>query len=146
MARSCTPISHILFVGDSLFFCRAQKDECQTILRILKEYDELSGQLIIFLKSSIQFGYKIEESTRHDMRDNLGIQNVGGIRSYLEIPENLGGLKIRVLGFIHDRLNNIVNGWTFKFFTKRGKEVIIKSVVTALPNHVISCYRLPNTV
>ena len=28
-------------------------------------------------------------------------------------------------------------------FTKGGEEVIIKSVVTALPNHVMSCYRLP---
>ena len=35
------------------------------------------------------------------------------------------------------------NGWTFKFFMKGGKKVIIKSVITALPNHVISCYLLP---
>ena len=40
----------------------------------------------------------------------------------------------------------MVNGWTFKFFTKKEKEVIIKSVVTALPNHVMSCYRLPKTI
>ena len=46
---------------------------------------------------------------------------------------------------MQDRLNNRVNGWMFRFFTKRGKEVIIKSVVTALPNHVMSCYRLPKT-
>ena len=41
-------------------------------------------------------------------------------------------MKIRVLGFIYDRLNNIVNEWTFNFFTKEGKEVIIKSLVTVL--------------
>ena len=45
--------------------------------------------------------------------------------------------------FVQDRLNNKVNGWTFRFFTKGGKKVIIKSVVTALPNHVMSVYRLP---
>ena len=48
-----------------------------------------------------------------------------------------------MFGFVHDHLNNMINGWTFKFFTKGGKEVIIKSMVTALPNHVMSCYRLP---
>ena len=37
----------------------------------------------------------------------------------------------------------MVNDWTFKFFTKGGKEVIIKSVVTSLPKHVMPCYRLP---
>ena len=66
--------------------------------------------------------------------------------SYLGIPESLGGSKIQVFGFVQERLNNRVNGWTFKFFTKGGKEVIIKSVVTALPNHVMSCYRIPKTV
>ena len=65
------------------------------------------------------------------------------MRSYLGLPESLGGSKVQVFSFVQDRLNNRVNGWTFKFFTKEGKEVIIKLVVTVLPNHVMSCYRLP---
>ena len=73
----------------------------------------------------------------------MGIQNFGGMRSHLGLPENLGGSKIQVFSFVQDLLNNRVNGWTFKFFTKGGKKLIIKSVVTALPNHVMSCYRLP---
>lgn len=66
--------------------------------------------------------------------------------SYLGIPENLGGPKTQVFEFVQDRLENRVNGWTFKFFTKEGKEVIIKSVVTALPNHVMFCYRILKTI
>lgn len=99
--------------------------------------------LIKFHKYSIQFGHKIEESNRQKLRDILGIQNLGRMRSYLKLLENLRGSKIQVFGFIQDRLNNKINGWTFKFFTKRGKEVIIKSVVTPLPNHVMYCHRLP---
>ena len=91
----------------------------------------------------IQFGHKIEESTRQELRDILGIQNFGEIGSHLGLPEDLGGSKIQVFSFVQDLLNNRVNGWTFKFFTKGGKKLIIKSVVTALPNHVMSCYRLP---
>ena len=86
----------------------------------------VSGQLINFEKSSIQFGHKIEESARQKLRAILGIQNLAGMGSYLGLPENVGGSKIQVLGFVQDRLNNRVNGWTFKFFTKGGKEVIIK--------------------
>ena len=143
VARAWSSISHLLFADDSVFFCKAQKDECKTILRILKEYDVISGQLINFQKPLIQFGHKIEESGRQELRDILGIQNLGGMRSYLGLPENLGGSKIQVFVFMWDRLNNRVNGWNFKFFTKRGKEVIIKSVLTALPNHVMYVYRLP---
>ena len=143
VARASPSISHMLFADDSLFFCKAQKEECQTILRILKEYEVVSGQLINFQKSSIQFGHKVEKSARQELRDILGIQNLGGMGSYLCLPENMGGSKIQVFGFVQDRLNNRVNGWTFNFFSKDGKEVIIKSVVTALPNHVMSIYRLP---
>ena len=60
-ARACPPISHFLFANDSLFFWKAQRVECQTILRILKEYEVVSGQQINFEKSPIQFGHKIEE-------------------------------------------------------------------------------------
>lgn len=63
-------ISHLLFADDSLFFIKAQKDECQTIIRILKEYEATSGQLINF---QIQFGHKIEEPIRQKLRDILGI-------------------------------------------------------------------------
>ena len=82
--------------------------------------------MINFEKSSIQFGHKIEKPIRQELRDILGIHNLGGMRSYLRIPKNLGGSKPQVFGFIQDRLNNRINGWTFKFFTKGKKEVILK--------------------
>ena len=121
VARACPTISHLLFADDSFFFCKAYEEKCQTILKILKEYETVSGQQINFQKSSIQFGYKIEESSRQELRDILEIQNIRGMRSYLGLPEKLGGSKVQVFGFVQERLNNRVSGWTFRFFTKGGK-------------------------
>ena len=50
----------------------------------------VSGQQINFEKSSIQFGHKVEEGLRQQLRDILGIQNLGVMGSYLGIPESLG--------------------------------------------------------
>ena len=75
-----------------------------------QDYKVISGQQIDFDKSLIQFGHKIEEPIRHELHDILGIHNLGGMGSYLEIPENLGGSKIQVFGFVQDRLNNRLNG------------------------------------
>ena len=84
----------------------------------MKEYEAVSGQQINFQKSSIPFGHKIEEASRQELRDILGIQNIGGMGSYLGLPESLGGSKVQIFGFLQERLNNRVNGWTFRFFTK----------------------------
>ena len=59
-ARASPLIFHMLFADGSLFFCKAQQEECPTILRILREHEVVSGQSINFQKSSIQFGHKIE--------------------------------------------------------------------------------------
>ena len=75
----------------------------------------------LFQKSSIQFGHKIKEASRQELRDVLGIQNIGGMGSYLGLPESFGGSKVQVFDFVQERLNNRVNGWTFRFFTKGGK-------------------------
>lgn len=92
----------------------------------IKKYEIISEQQINFLKLSIQFGDRIEEASRHDLRYILGIQNIGCMRSYIELPESLGEFKIQVFGFVYDRLNNMINDWIFKFFTKRGKKEILK--------------------
>ena len=65
------------------------------------------------------------------------------MENYLGIPESLGGSKTQFFGFLNERVNNKVNGWTVRFLTKGGKYVMINSVASTMSNHVMSCYRLP---
>lgn len=64
LTKDCPVISHLLFADDSLFFCRATEDNCHSLVNIFKHYEEMSGQMINYSKSSVIFGMKIRESKR----------------------------------------------------------------------------------
>ena len=106
----------------------------------------MSGQLINFEKSCLQFGHKVPEDQRVEIKSKLGITKLGRMGNYLGIPESLRGSKTQIFGFLNEQVNNSVNSWTVRFLTTGGKEVMIKSVASSMPNHVMSCYRLPKTV
>jgi len=146
VATASPSVSHLLFANDSLFFCKANKEQCGVILGILKQYEAVSGQMINFSKSSIQFGHKVGDDIKAEIKSALGIHSIGGMGSYLGLPESLGGSKTRIFSFVRDRLQTRINGWSTKFLSKGGKEVMIKSVAAALPTYVMSCFRLPKTI
>ena len=109
IARGSPAVSHLLFADDSLFLCKANRQECEVILQILKDYERALGQQINFLKSSVQYGHKVPESARLEVQQVLGITTLGGMETYLGIPESLGGSKTQVFGFLNERVNNKVN-------------------------------------
>lgn len=106
----------------------------------------MSGQHIKFQKSFLQFGHKVTEEIRVEIQQVFGIITIGGMSSYLGIPESFGGSKTQIFGFLNEMINSKVNSWTVRFIRKGGKEVLIKYVASAMSNHVMSCYRLPKTV
>lgn len=112
MARASLPVSHLIFADDSLFFCKVNLQECQSILRALKNYELASSQQINFSKSSVQFGQLVVDSTRKDIMEELRISTLGGMGTYLGIPESMGGAKIKTIHFIRERLEYRINGWT----------------------------------
>ncbi|XP_010468192.1 PREDICTED: uncharacterized protein LOC104748214 [Camelina sativa] len=146
VANKCPPITHLLFADDSLFFCKADNDQCRVILDILKQYECVSGQQINFSKSSVQFGHKIDEATKTELQGVLGITTLGGMGSYLGLPESLGGAKTKVFSFVRDRIQSRTSSWTANLFSKGGREVMIKSVAIAVLTFVMSCFRLPKTI
>ena len=55
ISRNGPKLTHLLFADDSLIFCRATENECQTLLNILAKYERASGQQINRAKTTLFF-------------------------------------------------------------------------------------------
>lgn len=146
VTRNCPSISHLLFADDSLFFCRATTSNCERMALIFKTYEEASGQMINYNKSSIIFGMKIPEHKRQRIKRILGIEKVGGGGKYLGLPEQFGRKKVELFSYIVKRVKERTEGWSTKFLSPAGKEILIKSVAMALPAYSMNCFLLPITI
>ena len=62
ICRGAPRVSNLLFVDDSLLFCRATHNEVETTSEILQTYANASGQCINLEKSSVYFSSNTSDS------------------------------------------------------------------------------------
>ncbi|KAG7599261.1 Ribonuclease H-like superfamily [Arabidopsis suecica] len=140
LAMNGPSISHLLFADDSLFFCRSTTSNCEQLALIFKTYEEASGQKINFTKSSVIFGMKTPDSKRRRLQRILGITRVGGGGKYLGLPEQFGRKKVELFQYIVQKVKNRTEGWSNKYLSPAGKEILIYGHNIETRNHLFfSC-------
>lgn len=76
-----------------MFFCKTSPKAYDTLKKILKQYEEASGQMINGQKSSITFSSKTPLEIKERVKTSLGITKEGGQGKYLGLPEHFGKRK-----------------------------------------------------
>lgn len=143
VARGCPRINHLLFADDTMFFCLASQTSCETLLMILKEYEEASGQMINKNKSAITFSSKTPPAVKESAQSKLGITKEGGLGKYLGLPEHFGRRKKDLFTSIVDRIRQKAVSWSTRRLSKAGKLTMLKAVLSAIPTYSMSCFQLP---
>ena len=137
-------MNHLLFTDDTMFFCNSTPDCCNNLVKILSEYERASGQKINRDKSAITFSSKnVRRNEKKTAKSILNIRKERGLGKYLSLHEHFGRRKKDIFTSVVDRIGQRAASWTTRFLSKAGKLTMLKSALTAIPNHTMSCFLLP---
>jgi hypothetical protein len=114
-------------------------------MSILKTYEEASGQEINLTKSEVFFSRNLSIAAQEDLSRIMGVRHVLGTGNYLGLPSMIGRKKRDIFAYIKDRIWRRINSWRGRALSRAGKEVMIKSVLQAIPSYVMGVYLLPES-
>jgi hypothetical protein len=115
-------------------------------MEILKTYELASGQEINLSKSEVFFSRNLSRAGQEDLSNIMGVKHVLGTGTYLGLPSMVGRSKKETFAFIKDRIWKKINAWRSRPLSRAGKEVMIKSVLQAIPAYIMNIYLLPDNL
>jgi len=146
VCRTAPSVSHLLFADDCFLFFKANEAQAHVMKNILATYELASGQAISLPKSEIYCSRNVPDGLKTTITNILGVQAVLGTGKYLGLPSMIGRDRKATFAYIKDRVWQKINSWSGKCLSKAGCEVMIKSVLQAIPAYVMSIYQLPHTL
>lgn len=126
-----------------MFFCKSNVKSVTALSSIISSYESLSGQKINTSKSAITFSAKTPPEVRTRVKAALSIDTEGEIGKYLGLPENFGRKKCDIFATIVDKIRRKALSWKSRFLSGAGKQIMLKSVLSAMPCYTMSCFKIP---
>lgn len=104
VCRGAPLINYILFVNDSLIFCKANRFKSQKLLDLLEEYAMALGQHINEEKTTMIFSRNVRERDKHEIMALWGTRNQQHHEKYLDLPHIIGKSRKRDFSDIKARV------------------------------------------
>ncbi|GAA0175043.1 hypothetical protein LIER_28300 [Lithospermum erythrorhizon] len=113
-------------------------EELTSMLRAAEERKALSvlSELLYENKDRYEGSY-FHDSGNREVRDQ---------GKYPGLPSQIGRTKKEVFRYIAERVEERMRGWKGKLLSQVRKEVLIKSVMSAIPNYVMNYFKLPSGI
>ncbi|XP_075670215.1 uncharacterized protein LOC142639980 [Castanea sativa] len=136
-------VSHLLFADGIILLSKVDSVACEAILEVLEKFCVKSGQKISSEKSRIYFSPNVNERLEEEVCDNLGIWETHDIGKYLGFPLRHRWVARNPYKFIVEKVMSKLVGWKTKYLSFAGWTVLIKFVMSAIPNYVMQGVALP---
>ena len=89
---------------------------------------------------------RLKKRTKQSIERTLNMQGKKGFGKYLGLFADFGHSKKAIFEEVREKIEAKMAGWAEQFLSQAGKEILIKAVAMALPNHAMSCFKLPISV
>jgi hypothetical protein len=77
------------------------------------------------------------------VKQSLNVHSDAWQDFYLGMPTEVGRSHVRTFRFLVTRMWQRMNGQSDRPLSRKGNEILLKSVIQAIPTHVMSCFELP---
>lgn len=118
-------------------FAKVDREACEAVSEVLFKFCSESSQKINLEKSRIYFSPNVDLEVRKGVCETLCIQATTNIGNYLRFPIKHRDAMRNQLNFITEKVMNKLPGWKTRFLSFAGRAVLVKSVMVAIPNHVM---------
>ncbi|CAN1829772.1 LINE-1 retrotransposable element ORF2 protein [Linum perenne] len=142
----CPVLTHVMFADDTVIFGRADLREMQKVADTIRQYCNISGQAINESKSAMFFSANTPQERRVEVAAVLNVDLSRNLGNYLGLLAEWGRSKTEAFGFMLDRLTTRAEGWKSVLLSTGGREVMIKSVLQAIPSYLFSVFLLPDRI
>lgn len=139
-------LSRLFFANGSLIFCKATIEECEALQRVLKNYEQASGQQLNRAKTSLFFSSNTAKEIQDEIKLRFGAQVIRQHEKYLGLSSLVGRNKKNTFKEVKEKLAKKLAGWKEKLLFKARKEVLIKAVAQAIPTYTMSCFKIPDSL
>ena len=101
--------------------------------------------MINFDISSITFSQNVPGHIKAVISDLLAVPLEASSGMYLGLPYIVGRDKRTTFVYNKDRICSRLRDWEKRFLSRAGKEILLKSIIQAIPSYVMRVFLLPST-
>lgn len=124
-------VSYLLFINIASCFFKANEQEATKKKEILAVYEAASGRMINFNKYEFFFHHNMGQENQQHLRSLMAF--VWGLENIWGLPYKIRRSKKFIFKYIKDRVWNRINSRGGKTLSSADREILIKSVMQAIP-------------
>ncbi|XP_057760108.1 uncharacterized protein LOC130980443 [Arachis stenosperma] len=146
VSRGGPRISHLMFANDLLLFCKAEKQQVQTVMVALENFCRASGMKFNVEKSKALCSRNVSATRKEIFTGVSSIRFVQNLGKYLGVNLNHSRVTRATFNDVLDKIRGRLASWKGRLLNKAGRLCLLNSVVTAIPTYRMQVSLFPKGV